>query len=339
MLPRHSAFILDRVKRPMFADHRHKSTYPSAAPLSRRGVRHWTSKGRPKHLSVIMVSPCQSPANENGKKPDAPRQLTTTNMNRPTTVERAKKQFSMRRLVLLVSATCLLLSVVAFLANSVRSARRSALTVMSQGPLNQISLALHNYHDYYGCLPPAFVSDETGRPMHSWRVLILPFLEADSVYALYDLGQPWDSPHNLKTIDQMPEVFASPTEGHSTRFTNVVLITGEGTAFPGSRSTSFDEWIDGRENTILVTEIANSTIPWTQPLDLACDSLVHDSKSSPSISAVHWRRPLVVFADSILGYGMLPSISNAELHSLITIAGGESTTRADLIRDGKLGRR
>ncbi|MEO2010677.1 MAG: hypothetical protein ABGX22_18505 [Pirellulaceae bacterium] len=115
--------------------------------------------------------------------------------------------------------------------------------------------------------------------------------------------------------------------------------SGPGTAFPGARSTSFDEWIDGREDTILVTEIANSTIPWTQPLDLACDSLVHDSKSSPSISAVHWRRPLVVFADGILGYDMLPSISNAELHSLITIAGGESTTRADLIRDGKLGRR
>src|SRR4051812_3837711 len=41
--------------------------------------------------------------------------------------------------------------------------------------LKDIALALHNYHDAYGTFPPAYIADQNGRPMHSWRVLILPY--------------------------------------------------------------------------------------------------------------------------------------------------------------------
>ena len=40
-----------------------------------------------------------------------------------------------------------------------------------------IIVALHNYHDEHGSFPPAYVSDESGRPLYSWRVLILPYLD------------------------------------------------------------------------------------------------------------------------------------------------------------------
>jgi Protein of unknown function (DUF1559) len=52
--------------------------------------------------------------------------------------------------------------------------------------LKQIALALHDYHQQYGVLPPAYVADASGRPMHSWRVLLLPFLEQQSLYDQYD---------------------------------------------------------------------------------------------------------------------------------------------------------
>ena len=46
--------------------------------------------------------------------------------------------------------------------------------------LRKSRLALHNYHQANGCFPPAYIADKNGKPMHSWRVLILPYMEYDS---------------------------------------------------------------------------------------------------------------------------------------------------------------
>jgi hypothetical protein len=51
--------------------------------------------------------------------------------------------------------------------------------------LKQILIALQNYHDVYGEFPPACIRDKDGKPMHSWRVLLLPFLEQEALYKQY----------------------------------------------------------------------------------------------------------------------------------------------------------
>ncbi|QDU78053.1 hypothetical protein Pan97_51330 [Bremerella volcania] len=76
--------------------------------------------------------------------------------------------------------------VVALLVPAIGQARMAAQRMQSQNNLKVIGLALHNYHDTYGTLPPAYIPDEDGQPMHSWRVLILPFVEANHIYAQYD---------------------------------------------------------------------------------------------------------------------------------------------------------
>jgi hypothetical protein len=43
-------------------------------------------------------------------------------------------------------------------------------------------LAVANYEFANGAFPPPFLADASGRPMHSWRVLILPFLEQGELY-------------------------------------------------------------------------------------------------------------------------------------------------------------
>ena len=65
--------------------------------------------------------------------------------------------------------------------------------------LRQIALALQSYHQANGCFPPAYVADKNGKPMHSWRVLILPYLGFDDLYKAYDFTEPWDGPNNKKT--------------------------------------------------------------------------------------------------------------------------------------------
>jgi hypothetical protein len=93
---------------------------------------------------------------------------------------------------------------IAFLLPAVRSARGAAYRSHCSSNLKQIALALHNYHDTFGAFPPAYVADESGKPMHSWRVLILPFLESSPLYDKYRFDEPWDGPNNRQLLKHMP---------------------------------------------------------------------------------------------------------------------------------------
>src|SRR4051794_6845264 len=60
--------------------------------------------------------------------------------------------------------------------------RHAARRMQCSNHLKQIGLALQNYHDDYGTLPPAYIADSTGKPIHSWRVLLLPYIEQKLLY-------------------------------------------------------------------------------------------------------------------------------------------------------------
>jgi hypothetical protein len=228
-------------------------------------------------------------------------------------------------------------AVLVALADAVRNARRAAIAAMAQGPLNQLQLALLDYHHTYGQFPPAYIADESGTPIHSWRVLILPYVEQRGLYDAYNFSEPWNGPNNSKLASEMPRIFRSPSEQESKAFTNIVTITGPGTAFPGSASTTLSDFVDGPENTILLAEITNSTVPWLQPrdIDARSSSLINDPHTL-SISAVPWRRPYVVFADQIRAYGVNRNIPTQALRALTTIAGREPITRSRLLDEGHL---
>ena len=51
--------------------------------------------------------------------------------------------------------------------------------------LKAVATALYTYQERYGSFPPACVCDEHGKPMHSWRVLLLPFMERDDILNLF----------------------------------------------------------------------------------------------------------------------------------------------------------
>src|SRR3990172_9467251 len=92
----------------------------------------------------------------------------------------------------------LLLGMVVFLLlpGSGRSHNAASRRTACKNNLHQIEMALHYYHDKYHCFPPAYVADASGRPLHSWRVLLLPFLEQENLYRQYRFDEPWDGPHN-----------------------------------------------------------------------------------------------------------------------------------------------
>src|SRR4051812_10595310 len=117
---------------------------------------------------------------------------------------RAPFQFSIRGLMGIVLGMAAFL----FLLRAVIVDRQAhKLSDQCLGHLKEIGIALHNYHADYGVFPPAYVADASGRPLHSWRVLILPYLEQKPLYNRYNFSEPWDGPNNRRLASQMPGVY------------------------------------------------------------------------------------------------------------------------------------
>jgi hypothetical protein len=189
--------------------------------------------------------------------------------------------------------------------------------------LKQIQLALDGYHERFGVLPPAYVADSSGRRRHSWRVLILPFLDQQSLHDRYDFREPWNGPNNIKLLGEMPRVFDCPSRKlYRTSLTSYVAITGPGSLFPSTRSVEFADVADGLDHTLMIVEAANQSIPWTAPvdLDLRTMSFRINDPQNPGISSGHRGGANVILGDSRNGF-LKESLPAKQLRSLITIAG------------------
>ena len=138
--------------------------------------------------------------------------------------------------------------------------------------LKQFVLALHDYHDTYGCFPPAYIADKDGLPMHSWRTLILPFVEFKPIYRDYRFDEPWNGPHNRELAALKLNLFQCPEVKHANSETNYLVVVGPKTVFPGSKCVKLSEitgGTGGTKETILIVEVDNSGIQWAEPRDLS----------------------------------------------------------------------
>jgi hypothetical protein len=147
---------------------------------------------------------------------------------------------------------------------------QSSRRIQGTNNLKQIALAMHNFHSVYNHLPPAATYDNRGKPLLSWRVQLLPFLEADELYKEFHLDEPWDSDHNKKLLDKMPRVYADPNHKGKTHLTPYQVFVGKGAMFEGKTGVSLANVPDGTSNTILVVE-TRPEVPWTKPEDLPFD--------------------------------------------------------------------
>jgi hypothetical protein len=128
---------------------------------------------------------------------------------------------------------------------------------------------MHAYHDTYGRLPPAAVRGKGGKPLYSWRILVLPFIDQQELYKQFHLDEPWDSPHNLAFLERMPRSF-SPYKyrsEHRPGYTYFRVFVGKGTAFEDPQGHPFKDFTDGTSETILIAE-AHEAVPWTKPDEL-----------------------------------------------------------------------
>jgi hypothetical protein len=150
--------------------------------------------------------------------------------------------------------------------------RRRAYEAQNMNNLKQLALALHNFNEAYGSFPPAASYDRDNKPLLSWRVYVLPFIEQEALYKRFHLDEPWDSPHNRSLIAEMPAVFRSPSARTEPGKTTYLVPVGESTVFSQPVGTRMVDIRDGTSNTILLVDVASQhAVPWTQPEDWHVD--------------------------------------------------------------------
>jgi hypothetical protein len=183
-----------------------------------------------------------------------------------------------------------------------------------------MAVAMHRYQEDHGSLPPPAVYDKEGKPLLSWRVLLLPYMGDNDLHKEFRLDEPWDSPHNRRLLPKMPKVYAPfdgcPTPEPFTTFYQVFV--GKGTAFEGPKGLHLGEdFPDGTSNTILIVE-AGSAVPWTMPEELPYAA----DRPLPALGGMFRDTFRVAFADGSI-INIRKTTSEATIRAAITRNGGE----------------
>jgi hypothetical protein len=138
--------------------------------------------------------------------------------------------------------------------------------IRSMNNLKQIMIAMHAFHDVNNQFPRD-ITDKDGRPILSWRVAILPFLEQDALFKEFKLDEPWDSEHNKKLLTKMPVPYRVGIEPKDATKTYYQGFSGPGTIFEPGKNIKIFDILDGTSNTLGVVE-GGSPVEWTRPADI-----------------------------------------------------------------------
>lgn len=217
---------------------------------------------------------------------------------------------------------------IALLLPAISAARGAAQRAQCSNNMKQIGLALLNYEQDQGCFPPAVVYDDAGRPMHSWRALILPYLATDlGTAAAYDFDEPWDGPNNRTLHAKTPQCFRCPSDLRlPPGMTNYVAVVGPSYAFSGAAPTTVAEITDGLSNTLLFVETA-APVNWLEPVDIPADQFVatlNAAPGAPCISSHHNYGANVMFCDGHVEHWRNIEVGAPSIEATLTIDGGES---------------
>jgi len=190
------------------------------------------------------------------------------------------------------------------LMGAVEAARAAARRTQSSNNLKQIAIAFHNFADVHNRFPPAVIYGPDGKPWHSWRVLLLPYMEQVGLYNQYDFSQPWDAPANRKVSETVLPVFRDPAVEGNDAITSYAALVGANTVFPPDlvKMSSPDDFpaclsrdklhfrdvTDGTSNTIMFATLdAERKIPWAKPEDIVFDDAFPGVGKAGGIGANH----------------------------------------------------
>jgi prepilin-type processing-associated H-X9-DG protein len=188
--------------------------------------------------------------------------------------------------------------------------------------LEQIATAIHKYRSAHNTFPPAYSKSQEGKPLLSWRVHILPFLQEKALYDEFHKDEAWDSPHNKSLISRMPAIFACPRASRvpaNDGQTSYLTPRGPATIFPGAEAVKMQAIRDGLSNTVLVVEANDAAaVTWTKPDDWD----IEFELKSQSLFGHHTNGTNFAFADGSVLF-LEKTITPKVLQALTTRNGAE----------------
>lgn len=185
--------------------------------------------------------------------------------------------------------------------------------------LKQIGLAIHNYHNQYQHLPPRCFTDPAGKPLHSWRVAILPFIEQQAVYKALNLKEAWNAASNQKlTATMIPLYTNSKSEPTKTTFRAPVMM---GSLWQGDGPPKrFQDLTDGLSATIAIIDAPQSAATsWADPKPWVI------SAENPMADVFGDRdTATALMLDGAVRTLKKSEMNNEKLRAMLTTAGGEA---------------
>jgi type II secretory pathway pseudopilin PulG len=209
---------------------------------------------------------------------------------------------------------------IALLLPAVQAAREAARRMSCSNNLKQIGIALHNYLDTFRVFPPSdtstfqsneFTANPRRRHVHSWRSLLLPFAEQETLHDTMDFGVSPFHANNLPAAGQMPSLYRCPSytdpeySQHSdyTRFSSTCAIANyvgmgasdvghiwahssgyrpDGALYPQSTTKPADVK-DGMTQTVFVVETREEEhMVWVDGRTSAVVASPYDNSNPPS---------------------------------------------------------
>ena len=213
--------------------------------------------------------------------------------------------------------------------------REHAHRIACRHHLESIGTALDNYHERHGSFPPAFVKDEDGQPMHSWRILLMPFLGSEDEYDRYDFQKPWNAEENQHLAESTQSsmwrcytayyFFKLPGER-----ADYVAVMGDDTFWPTDGTSRSKKDVTAKlSDTAIVIETNGSDITWHEPRDLTFEDLaagkfawsesgLHPPNRSAFYYPANQRGRHILFADGSVRYTR-SELSEEQLRRLFSI--------------------
>ncbi len=180
--------------------------------------------------------------------------------------------------------------------------RNASPRTMCLNNIRNLGLGLINYAEGNdGELPPAWNVDKLGRPLQSWRVHVIGYLDQPAIARAYHHDEPWNSAFNRQFAGHELNVLRCPEDIGRTTDTSYMAVIGPRTAFPGAKPRKMKEIEDhdGLSNTILVVETCNSDVNWSEPRDIKFEDALRgiNAPGNLGISSRHRDLVLACFAD------------------------------------------
>ncbi len=234
-----------------------------------------------------------------------------------------QKRFSLLEIIVVIGIVGVL---AALILPATRSAKQAGSRTLCMNNIKMITLALLSYADDHHAFPPAYTVDAESNRLHSWRTLLLPYLDQQSLYESIDLSKPWNHPVNAKAFNTHLEIFSCPSAKLPPGFTTYLGNATTDGCFSGERPRRLSEITDPHDKTILVAEVATAhAVHWMSPEDADENILL---KFGPGNRTAHNGVVNAGFVDGTvnsLSSGINPDVAKA----LLTVSGNETFNGED----------